>query len=223
MKRFALILALFLPILAISETLPRIYDAPRTGEKMKIDGYLTEKSWESAPFSDDFTDIRGLNFPTPAMKTNVKMLWDNECLYIGARIEEKKITGDITKRDDIIWKNHDFEVFIDPYSDGGVFIMNWDCKGLQLAVSYDGTLNNPKDTDRAWKVLARSGAYLISPREIYECTGDVPNVTFPCAALYEKETGKVAVYYGCADTVTGLAFGYLPEIIKFTKETNIIK
>lgn len=79
------------------------------------------------------------------------------------------------------------------------------------------------DLDQPWKVIARSGAYLISPREIYECTGDVPNVTFPCAALYEKETGKVAVYYGCADTVTGLAFGYLPEIIRFTKETNIIK
>lgn len=79
------------------------------------------------------------------------------------------------------------------------------------------------DLEQPWKVIARSGAYLISPREIYECTGDVPNVTFPCAALYEKETGKVAIYYGCADTVTGLAFGYLPEIIKFTKETNIIK
>lgn len=79
------------------------------------------------------------------------------------------------------------------------------------------------DLEQPWKVLARSGAYLISPREIYECTGDVPNVTFPCAALCEKETGKVAIYYGCADTVTGLAFGYLPEIIRFTKETNIIK
>lgn len=79
------------------------------------------------------------------------------------------------------------------------------------------------DLEQPWKVIARSGAYLISPREIYECTGDVPNVTFPCAALYEKETGKVAVYYGCADTVTGLAFGYLPEIIRFTKETNIIR
>ena len=79
------------------------------------------------------------------------------------------------------------------------------------------------DLEQPWKVIARSGAYLISPREIYECTGDVPNVTFPCAALCEKETGKVAIYYGCADTVTGLAFGYLPEIIKFTKETNIIR
>lgn len=178
MKRFALILALLLPAFVFADTTPRIYDAQRTKEAMKIDGKLTESSWNSVKYSDDFADIRGFDFPAPTMKTNVKMLWDNECLYIGARLEEKNITGDITGRDEIIWKNNDFEVFIDPYSDGklyyeiennalgtvmdllmdkpysegGVFIMNWDCKGLQLAVSYDGTLNNPKDTDKAWFV-----------------------------------------------------------------------
>lgn len=78
------------------------------------------------------------------------------------------------------------------------------------------------DLEKPWKVLARSGQYLISPREIYELTGDVPNVTFPCAALHDPATGRIAVYYGCADTVTGLAFGYIPEIIRFTKETNIL-
>ena len=53
-------------------------------------------------------------------------------------------------------------------------------------------------------------------------TGDVPNVTFPCAALHDPATGRVAVYYGCADTVTGLAFGYIPEIIDFTKKNSIL-
>lgn len=72
------------------------------------------------------------------------------------------------------------------------------------------------------KVKFRSGPYLISPREPYECMGDVPNVCFPCAALHDPATGRVAVYYGCADTVTGLAFGYIPEIIEFTKRTSII-
>ena len=33
---------------------------------------------------------------------------------------------------------------------------------------------------------------------------------------------RIAVYYGCADTVTGLAFGYIPEIIDFTKKNNIL-
>ncbi len=79
------------------------------------------------------------------------------------------------------------------------------------------------DLDQPWKPIARSGAYLISPREIYECAGDVPNVTFPCAALHDADTGRIAVYYGCADSVTGLAFGYIPEIIDFIKKTDILK
>ena len=78
------------------------------------------------------------------------------------------------------------------------------------------------DLEEPWKVTARSGPYLISPRETYECMGDVPNVTFPCAALHDPATGRVAVYYGCADTVTGLAFGYIPEIIDFTKQNSIL-
>ncbi len=78
------------------------------------------------------------------------------------------------------------------------------------------------DLEQPWKVLARTGAYLLAPTETYECMGDVPNVTFPCATLHDPATGRIAVYYGCADTVTGLAFGYIPEIIEFTKKTNIL-
>jgi beta-1,4-mannooligosaccharide/beta-1,4-mannosyl-N-acetylglucosamine phosphorylase len=78
------------------------------------------------------------------------------------------------------------------------------------------------DLESPWKVLYRSGAYLISPRTEYECMGDVPNVCFPCATLYDVDTGRIAIYYGCADTVTGLVFGYIPEIIDFTKRTNIL-
>ena len=78
------------------------------------------------------------------------------------------------------------------------------------------------DKDQPWKVTARSGAYLISPQELYECVGDVPNVCFPCAALHDPDSGRIAIYYGCADSVTGIAFGYIPEIIDFTRRTNIL-
>lgn len=77
------------------------------------------------------------------------------------------------------------------------------------------------DLEQPWKVIARSAPYLISPAEIYELTGDVPNVTFPCASLHDPETGRMAVYYGCADTVTGLAFGYIPEIVEWTKKNSL--
>ena len=79
------------------------------------------------------------------------------------------------------------------------------------------------DLEEPWKVTARSGPYLISPREAYECMGDVPNVTFPCAALHDPATGRVAVYYGCADTVTGLAVELYPRNPSgFTKQNSIL-
>jgi len=78
------------------------------------------------------------------------------------------------------------------------------------------------DLDQPWKVKFRSGPYLLSPQKDYECMGDVPNVVFPCAALHDPESKRIAVYYGCADTVTGLAFGYIDEIIEFTKKHSII-
>lgn len=71
--------------------------------------------------------------------------------------------------------------------------------------------------DEPWKVLYRSEPYLIAPQAPYERTGDVPNVAFPCAALVDAKTGRLAVYYGGADTVTCLAFGYVAEVVEFVK------
>jgi beta-1,4-mannooligosaccharide/beta-1,4-mannosyl-N-acetylglucosamine phosphorylase len=76
------------------------------------------------------------------------------------------------------------------------------------------------DIDEPWKVKYRARPYLLNPREIYECVGDVPNVVFPCANIVEPDTGRMAIYYGCADTVTGLAFCNTDELIDFVKENS---
>lgn len=73
------------------------------------------------------------------------------------------------------------------------------------------------DLDEPWKVLYRTEPYLMSPQTIYECVGDVPNVVFPCAALADSETGRIAIYYGAADTVTALAFTQVDELIEYIK------
>ena len=70
------------------------------------------------------------------------------------------------------------------------------------------------DLEQPWKVLKRTKNYILAPHEIYECMGDVPNVVFPCAALTDAETGRIAIYYGCADTVTGLAFTTVNELME---------
>ena len=77
------------------------------------------------------------------------------------------------------------------------------------------------DLEEPWKVLYRSEAYLLAAEEDYERYGDCTNVIFPCAALADSETGRIAVYYGAADTVVGLAFCKADEVIDFIKKHNI--
>ncbi|MCL2356745.1 MAG: glycosylase, partial [Defluviitaleaceae bacterium] len=76
------------------------------------------------------------------------------------------------------------------------------------------------DLENPSKVLYRGGNYLLTPEVPYETVGFVPNVCFPCATLCDAQTGRLAIYYGTADTSTGIAFGTVDDIIKFTKETN---
>ncbi len=76
------------------------------------------------------------------------------------------------------------------------------------------------DRDNPTKVLYRTKYYVLSPREIYETTGDVPNVVFPVSTLCDADTGRIALYYGAADTVVGLAFTTVDELIKYVKENS---
>jgi beta-1,4-mannooligosaccharide/beta-1,4-mannosyl-N-acetylglucosamine phosphorylase len=78
------------------------------------------------------------------------------------------------------------------------------------------------DIDRPWQVMYRTEPYLLSPQKLYEQVGDTPNVAFPCAALADAATGRIAVYYGGADTVTCLAFGYVDELIDFVKNNSMV-
>ncbi len=74
------------------------------------------------------------------------------------------------------------------------------------------------DRDDPARVLHRGKEYLLSPETDYESVGYVPNVFFPCAALCDSDTGRLAVYYGAADTVTAVAFGYVDEIMQTIRE-----
>jgi hypothetical protein len=106
------------------------------------------------------------------------MLWDEECFYVAAELEEPDVWGTLTERDAVIYHDNDFEVFIDPdgdgelyaelelnalgtewdlllvrpYKDGGPALDGWDMRGLRTAVFVDGTLNAPGDRDRGWTV-----------------------------------------------------------------------
>ena len=74
------------------------------------------------------------------------------------------------------------------------------------------------DLDDITKVKYRCTNFVLTPEENYEVAGFVPNVVFPCAALCDADTGRIAIYYGAADTVVGLCFTEVNRIIDYIKK-----
>jgi hypothetical protein len=160
---------------------PKGYVCYRPPSPITVDGKPTEPAWAAAPWSDEFVDIEGDRKPKPRHRTRVKMLWDDEALYIAAEVDEPHVWATLTQHDAVIFHDNDFEVFLDPdgdnhlyaelelnalnttwdllltkpYKDGGKAVNGWEVIGLKTAVHVDGTLNDPRDTDRGWTVEIR--------------------------------------------------------------------
>lgn len=69
------------------------------------------------------------------------------------------------------------------------------------------------DIDNPSKVKYRCRTFLLTPQEWYEERGFVPNVVFPCATIHDAATGRIAIYYGAADSYVGLAFTTLDDVM----------
>jgi hypothetical protein len=93
-----------------------------TSEKITIDGKLEESIWQSVPVATDFIMFQPDNGKKVAenKKTEVRVLYDNEAIYIGALLyddEPNKILKEITKRDEFGTDDF-FGIFINGYNDG---------------------------------------------------------------------------------------------------------
>lgn len=74
-------------------------------------------------------------------------------------------------------------------------------------------------------VLGRGKYNILEPRELFELTGQVPNVVFPSGIIvetYDTESyampeSKVLIYYGAADTSVGLATSTIKELLEDAK------
>lgn len=89
------------------------------------------------------------------------------------------------------------------------------CNGLVYSIG--GAI---LDIDNPSIVKYRCENFLLTPEEWYEERGFVANVCFPCATIHDSETGKIALYYGAADSYVALAFTKLDEIVDYIKANS---
>jgi Carbohydrate-binding family 9 len=158
-------------LLAERPQLPE-YDVRLVADKPKIDGRLNEPAWFAAlPIGD---------FQFPWFKTGAreqslaKLAWDSDCLYIACVCQDACIAASHKKHDEPLATGDCFEIMLAPNSDRPAFYFNiewnaagayvdghrpngadaprveWNSRGVVLAVSYSGTPNDDTDLDNLW-------------------------------------------------------------------------
>ena len=113
----------------------------------------------------------------------------------------------------------------------------WDCHRVGLAcqpietpegwlIFYHGVRNTTAgaiyrvgmamlDLNSPWKVLHRSPEWVLGPRASYERIGDVGDVVFPTGAIVCKESDKIYLYYGAADSSIAVAIARLSDCMDY--------
>ncbi len=88
------------------------YTCLRTPEPITIDGRLSEKVWARANWSEPFGKMHD-GSPTP-YDTRIALLWDDQYLYAGYKVQDPDIRASMTGFNDHIYFNdEDVEFFID--------------------------------------------------------------------------------------------------------------
>jgi len=123
--------------------------AVRLDEPVQIDGVLDEPVWDNEFGYSNFTQLNPLEGVEPSEKTVIRIAYDDEALYIGARMYDSapdSIVARLSRRDLDI--NSDAVYFmIDPYYDrrsGFYFSLN------AAGTLFDGTIYNDEFSDNSW-------------------------------------------------------------------------
>lgn len=132
----------------VTETQPPVQVVRRTDE-IRLDGRLDEAQWREAPASTAFQQRDPVQGAAATERTEVRLLYDEDALYIGARLFDSAPDSIVARlgRRDVELEADRFGVFIDPYYDrrtGYYFGVN------AAGTLYDGVLMNDDWDDDSW-------------------------------------------------------------------------
>jgi streptogramin lyase len=152
---------------------PPHHEVFRADSPIHVDGKLDEAAWNVAvPFS---------RFHFPWWKagrkeqTVVRMVWDDDCLYLAYQCEDAHVWAEHTERDSPVYKDDCVELFAapnpqrpndyfniemnvnravldqhHPNGPGKSEVDNWNASGIVVATTVKGSLNDDGDRDNGW-------------------------------------------------------------------------
>jgi len=150
------------------------YYCPFSETPVTVDGELNEPVWEKARTISFFLP---LSFKEPISKTEAKIAYDKNFLYVAFKAYDEDVWGMLTERDGLTCLEDVLEVFFKtdpakaPYFNFEINVLGtvldaynanhnpignykrwsqWNCNGLKMASKVKGTINNWTDKDEYW-------------------------------------------------------------------------
>ena len=131
-----------------------------TQETIEIDGHLNEEAWIEAQVIDDFIQQSPDEREPTTERTEVRMVYDTENLYIGFECsdsEPEKVVANEMRRDGRLWQNDNVYVMLDTYGDKRqcVFFRTNALGALSDTAVTDGGENLNGSWDCIWEAAGR--------------------------------------------------------------------
>lgn len=163
-------------LLAADTPAPPVFRAVRAAAPPVIDGNLNDAVWQSAPEITGFTQHDPDDGKPATQKTAVKVAYDEQAIYIAARMEDTKPVTTLLGRRDNSLESDWFRIYIDAQHDrltGSSFWVN------PSNVQLDMTLYNDIYDDSSWDAVWHSEARIVPGGWVAEVKIPYSQLRFP--------------------------------------------
>ena len=127
-----------------------------------IDGRLNEAVWQQAALVEDLHQVIPTEYAQPTQHTRVYLFYDDDALYIGARMldtEPEGVKANFLRQGEHYWGDDFFSVIIDSFNDkrnGYRFQVN--PNGLRMEALFEDTTRTTWDWNAIWQTAATRDA-----------------------------------------------------------------
>ena len=128
------------------------------GQAPVIDGYLDEDAWQTAIIVDDLHQIRPIEYSMPSEKTEIRIYYDDDALYIGARMfdsQPEEMNANTLRQGAHFWGDDYLSIIVAPFNDkrnGYRFQLN--PNGIRMEMLFYDTNGQDWNWNGIWKGVA---------------------------------------------------------------------
>ncbi len=169
---------------------------------VSIDGRLDDEAWADAQIASEFRQTDPIDGGTPSQRTEVRILYDDAAIYIGARLYDStgKISSRLGRRDADLNDSDWFIVVLDSYHDH--------TGGFRFKVNPAGIIGDEANGDRGWNPVWTVATSV-------DGTGWTAEIRIPFSQLRfspaDQQVWGVQFYREIRATAEKLVFSYSPK------------